>query len=656
MARWRDDIVRRFTPSVGRSVVVVDPDRLLTEPILNETLRGAGFDFLVFEEPVAFRYAYETKHRAPTDDGQNSDLIILYHGDSAKSVPFDILARSDNLRLSLTDFFPSLSYPVVSALEPEYLDTLSEAQGRFRPGVLGDNATKDFILRHVFDIAAEFVRSDADLLRVLLRLHYRSQTIPELFIHRLVNVIGSTGLFDDWPLELLLANRAAFFSFVQERWPVFLNEQFGRPITCATFSVHGPSRLPFDSPDVRVYVDNLFTEGLLKPVGCESVEAQTSWVSVGVQRDPHKESLDRIEHLLALAESAVPGVASRHSEWQRFAEIWAQLIKLICSVEHNRDVVEQRLSGIRDRVDADFASWMLKRFGSLHNLPSSPPVMVHHAARYIAHQRTANSGRIALVVIDGLALDQWITLRDEMSVQRPKWRFDESTVFSWVPSVTSVSRQSIFAARAPFYFPASIYTTDREASAWKQFWTDQGLPAGEIAYIKGLGDLDSLQVLSDTLNNRIQVLGAVVDKVDRIMHGMELGTAGMHNQVSQWGRGGFLVSAISMLVASGFDVFITSDHGNVEAAGIGRPREGMLADVKGERVRIFPNETLRLATASKFARAISWAPVGLPDTYFPLLAPGRFAFIPSGQITVAHGGITIEETIVPFVHFAGERG
>ena len=147
-----------------------------------------------------------------------------------------------------------------------------------------------------------------------------------------------------------------------------------------------------------------------------------------------------------------------------------------------------------------------------------------------------------------------------------------------------------------------------------------------------------------------------MDKVDRIMHGMELGTAGMHNQVSQWGRGGFLVSAISMLVASGFDVFITSDHGNVEAAGIGRPREGMLADVKGERVRIFPNETLRLATASKFARAISWAPVGLPDTYFPLLAPGRFAFIPSGQITVAHGGITIEETIVPFVHFAGERG
>ena len=51
-----------------------------------------------------------------------------------------------------------------------------------------------------------------------------------------------------------------------------------------------------------------------------------------------------------------------------------------------------------------------------------------------------------------------------------------------------------------------------------------------------------------------------------------------------------------------------SDHGNVEAIGLGRPREGMLADLKGERVRIFPNEMLRAATASQFQPAIWWPP------------------------------------------------
>ena len=109
-----------------------------------------------------------------------------------------------------------------------------------------------------------------------------------------------------------------------------------------------------------------------------------------------------------------------------------------------------------------------------------------------------------------------------------------------------------------------------------------------------------------------------MDKIDRIMHGMELGTAGMHNQVAQWEGMGFLVSAITILVTAGFDVYITSDHGNVEALGLGRPHEGMLADVKGERVRIFPNEMLRAGIASKFESAIPWTPVGLPDQYFPL--------------------------------------
>lgn len=654
MSKWRDEIMRKFTPSVGRSVVVVDPDRLLTEPTLNEGLRGAGFDLLVFEEPVAFRFAYESKHRSRTDNGQLSDLIILYQGGDAQSLPFDVLARSENVALSLTDFFPNLSYPVISALGPEYLDTLYEAQERFNPGVLGDNATKDFVLHHVFEIAAELVRSDADLLRVLLRRHYRSQAIPALFIDRLVKVLAGTHLFEDWPLDLLFTNRAMFFSFLQERWPVFLNERFGGTDLASVLSVPEPARLPFDSPDVRVYMDNLFTEGLLQPVPCESADAKAGWISVGIRRDPNREKLERLDHLLALVESSAPGASARQGDWQRFAQIWAQLINVTCSVQISPgEMHEARLRGIRERVDAEYTAWMLKRFGSLHNLPSSPPVMVHHIARHIAHQRAGRIAKVALVVLDGLALDQWVALRDQISAQQPKWQFEENTVFAWVPSVTSVSRQSIFAARAPFYFPGSIYTTDREASVWAQFWADHGLSPSQVAYVKGLGDSDSLRVLDEVLTPKLNVLGAVVDKVDRIMHGMELGTAGMHNQVAQWGSAGFLVSVIAMLLRSGFDVYIASDHGNVEAVGLGRPREGMLADVKGERVRIFPNEMLRAETASKFEKAIPWAPVGLPGEYFPLLAPGRGAFIPQGQVTVAHGGITIEEMIVPFVHVVG---
>ena len=109
-------------------------------------------------------------------------------------------------------------------LEPQYLDQLYEAQIRFSPGVLGENATKGSILRHVFSIAAKLIRTEADLLRTLLRRHYRLLTIPAAFIDRLVQVLKQSGRFDGWPIAELLVDRSLFFAFLQERWPRFLEQ------------------------------------------------------------------------------------------------------------------------------------------------------------------------------------------------------------------------------------------------------------------------------------------------------------------------------------------------------------------------------------------------------------------------------------------------
>jgi hypothetical protein len=46
---------------------------------------------------------------------------------------------------------------------------------------------------------------------------------------------------------------------------------------------------------------------------------------------------------------------------------------------------------------------------------------------------------------------------------------------------------------------------------------------------------------------------------------------------------------------------------------------------------------------------MAWDPVGLPEKYFPLLAPPRRAFVREGERIVSHGGISVEELIVPFI-------
>lgn len=134
-----------------------------------------------------------------------------------------------------------------------------------------------------------------------------------------------------------------------------------------------------------------------------------------------------------------------------------------------------------------------------------------------------------------------------------------------------------------------------------------------------------------------------------MMHGMELGLAGMHIQIALWAKDGFFSSLIHWLLDEGFDVFVTSDHGNIEAKGRGSLSEGVLAEMRGERVRVFNSVPAREAVLARVKDAFDWVPAGLPDNYLPLFLKDRTAFVPLGETVVGHGGCTIEELIVPFV-------
>jgi hypothetical protein len=58
----------------------------------------------------------------------------------------------------------------------------------------------------------------------------------------------------------------------------------------------------------------------------------------------------------------------------------------------------------------------------------------------------------------------------------------------------------------------------------------------------------------------------------------------------------------------------------------------------------------------RFPAALEWDPIGLPDDYLPLFAPSRRAFVAERQRTVSHGGISVEELIVPLVQIERRDG
>ncbi len=667
---WREPILRHFPQelaAVARVTLVADPDRLMTEMQILDALRRRGYEVLTWEDAVSFRYVYESRYRNRWASGQGAALVVVPGAGSAdlESLPFDLLEQARFhrrcLHFGLTDLFPDLDPTILGELDHACLDALHQARSRHQHTRLGANATSDFVLRHVFQVDPQAIREPEHLLRLLLRRHYRRQRYPEALDRRLVEVLSQDPAWRGWPLEAIVPDREAFLAFLQERWPLYLLDTLTpRPEPSAVceseLEYSGPRLLPFGHDDIRVYIDNLFLEGHLAPMDVVPRAAvRGTWMSVGVGTEQEGAAAsERFARLFEKLDQEVPGEDATPSDWTGFAAAWGESIALRWTMlEEELPVAASRCEELHDRLEATFATWMQRHYGSLHNLSFvQRPVMLHHVPHHLARRLDAR-GKLALLVVDGLALDQWSVLRRSIEDRVGAARLEEDAAFAWVPTLTGVSRQALFAGEPPMFFASSLGRTQQDERHWQRFWEERGINSSGTGWLgqkkQEPDDLFLTRVAAALEHPKLRILGLVVSTVDESMHGLVTGTRGLHGLLREWARSGHLARLIDTLLAAGFEVCLTSDHGNIEARGMGKPKVGAVADERGERVHVFPDEGLRRQVHGEFPETCPWPPIGLPQGFHPLLASGRKAFLSEGKWTVAHGGIAMEEVIVPFV-------
>jgi hypothetical protein len=302
-------------------------------------------------------------------------------------------------------------------------------------------------------------------------------------------------------------------------------------------------------------------------------------------------------------------------------------------------------------VNQQFFAWLTTNYSGLFNYPAISPLMVHHIPGFVAHQFAQKlCQRAAFILLDGMAIDSWLLLRDALKSQGLKTPLQENALFAWIPTVTPISRQAAFSGTIPRYFPETLLRTDRDQDVWKRFWGNRNLSPSEIAFVSVPGDHADLAEIEDACTPQVRALGITLFKIDKIMHGTPVGNLGMASEVRTWAGEGFLFKLLTSLAAHGFDVFISADHAGAEAQGIGRPKEGVLSEKRGERCRIYTDPALQKTCLSTFPQAIPWNNPGLPDNICSLLAPQGKAFTDTDKTIVCHGGAALEEVCVPFVH------
>lgn len=108
----------------------------------------------------------------------------------------------------------------------------------------------------------ELINQSSDLLKVLIRIHYRTQNIPILLNERFIQILSLNPDFNDWPLDSInprigktslpsFRNDGRYFLIACTFTAMILSNQ-----QIPWFKIAGPKDLPFEHDDVRVLIDN----------------------------------------------------------------------------------------------------------------------------------------------------------------------------------------------------------------------------------------------------------------------------------------------------------------------------------------------------------------------------------------------------------------
>jgi hypothetical protein len=597
---WRDSILNQFVPNVSRLSLVSDPGNLLTEEKMSMELRKKGFDILEFDNAIDFRFSYESQYRSIWDKGAKTELVVILHSKKPDldDLPYDLFEVGKKFCFSITDIFPNFSPPILDILDRNELDTLYSYKNLFPKERMGDLRTMDFIFEYVYKINFDTINTEIDLMRLLLHIHFGNFNISRLFLDRLIFKLNEKNIIPKELLEKLIYKKHSFIDYIKETHKSIIE----------------------NSPEIIL-----------------------SKLIAGNQQ--------KIENLFFQFENEIPSPTSGHKKWFAFMLKYAYLLSYVYRENNNSNIT--RLSDLFERCNLTYTEWIKNNFPGLITIPSVTPAMVHHLPHYMSYLYSITKKPQALIIIDGLSLDQWVTLKEAMPEQ--KYAYTENALFAWIPTLTSVSRQALVSGKKPLEFAEYIYSTSREENYWTLFWENTGLQKDTIVYKKAIDDLDIVKNIEEYIDpSKTRAVCLIINKVDDIMHGMELGNTGLHNQIELYGKSGFLESLLDSLLQYNFEITITSDHGNIDCIGIGNPKEASIAEIKGERVRVYQNQILLDSVLKDFPDSLAWKPVSLPQNYYPLLSKGNTSFTTKGRKSVSHGSISVQETIVPFIKIEGK--
>lgn len=322
------------------------------------------------------------------------------------------------------------------------------------------------------------------------------------------------------------------------------------------------------------------------------------------------------------------------NNWFQISE-WIGFIEL---AERMRITVEGRHE-LHNDVNAAFSHWLDKNYTGLSmqligKQPFIANQVVHHMAYYY-RKHPSPYKKLVLLVMDGMSFADFHLVRHYFS----KYTYMHVTgMFSQIPSITSISRQSIFSGKLPRDHDKPFESSDEECQ-WKAFWVEQGFKDSDIYYAKKT---------TEAIPVNIRIAGIVVNFIDEQMHHELQSGQGMYSSLKTWLESGELEQLVMKLREDGYTIFMTADHGNTTAQAVKRLKLPSAITENGSRRAVIYEKNVGTQELIDFP-VQEYSCVYMPDDYSYYVFDSGACFGDRDKEYVSHGGITIEEVVVPFI-------
>lgn len=609
MSNWIDKYKKLVISSHKQHIIIADQDNLFEYEELQQAFENDGFKLITCKTALAVRLAFELQVRESTDK-----YLIIAPSNYFPLPDIEMLVHFQ--ALGLTKLFPNLDAKAIKGLSFNALCLLSNIKPYEE---LSHDKTLKFLLENLYNVDFDTLtnsKAKERILNALITVLLEKNGINEPLTKFLSTITKPyfPALVTKGLTKINLVN------FIQVQWQSFVDK--------------GNSELDFNESLLNKSLGYLFAFEYLKPVQVspKKYESFAKPLKIGIFVDQQGHNDNELEGLIEYLKQQLEIIEDIADQWFKIIQIMANA-KLKYLLSENEEL-KGNYQRIENSFNIRFQRFVDNTYGSLFSLSGvRKPVVV---SRILEHINAKPAKKKALLVIDGMNYWQWNILGKALS--NADINFTSNASLAFIPTITAWSRQAIFKGDKPDLSADN----SKEAKLFETYWLNQGVPSFQIDF-KKFSVNDPIAIESITADTTI--LGLVCNDLDDIMHGSILGNGQLKTSTEQWIVKSKIVNTISALKAKGFQVYITADHGNIEATGLKnltlKDKLGALS--RGKRHLHFTNETL-LDSFMELNTNIEVGKKGLS-----LYLKKQEAFTTENSQVITHGGSHLWEVIVPFI-------